>query len=146
MNIDKCDRDQLLSHYENAIITRKFPDSDKIISLRAKLGEPFESSPLRDAEHNIRKRIGAAYAVISLGLHRLNADVINSIFINIISSTALENINSLRDWNESLDDKILNKILEEESKKNLEQMMNTLALKKSANTKTGAKISDCTIL
>lgn len=150
MHIDNCDRDQLLGHYEKAIINCNHPDADKVILLRAKLGEPFESYSLEDAEHNIRKRLSDSYVVVLLGFNgeksslvHLNVDVINTIFFNILGSTYLSNFNDLQDWNENLNDKILNKILEDETKKDLEKMMNAIALKKAENN---GKISDCTIL
>jgi hypothetical protein len=149
MHIDNCDRDQLLGHYENAIINCNLPAADKIISLRARLGEPFESYSLEDAEQNIRKRLCDSYVVVLLGFNgeksslvNLNVDVINTIFFNIIGSTSLSNFNDLQDWNENLNDKILNKILEDEAKKDLEQMMDAIALKKAGSEKK----SDCTIL
>lgn len=145
MHIDNCDRGQLIGHYEKAIINCNLPDADKIISLRAKLGEPFESYSLEDAEHNIRKRLCDSYVVVLLGFSgekSLDVDVIHTIFINIIGSTALSNFNDLQDWNENLNDKILNKILEDETKKDLEQMMDAIALKKAGSEKK----SDCIIL
>ncbi len=157
------DKSQLVRYFESAIVNRSLPDVDKVVSLRARLGEPLHTYSLREAETNVKQRLKDAYVIVKLGLsdernslRRLDSDItttIMTIFMNVIGEIAFTHFNDLQDWNEKLNQRVLSKIFEEESKKNIDAMMNAIALKKAENEalklveneKKGDRFSNCQI-
>lgn len=112
MNVENpLNKEQLVSLYENAIISNQLPDkevTEKIISLRASLSQSSSIECFAAAESNVINKIKDTFTMISLGttdenssLRNLNADVINTLFKNAVS-TSLSASRNLYDWNEGL--------------------------------------------